>query len=137
MTYLRNTFATPLVIKAYKLHESIFKKVYPFPLKIYFHNGQISVKVNKILQYKHIPFLISLLIVTVLLGSGSCLLQPLLKLLQRNSNITVIQLVFCSYFGFCSFLEWGMYTVYSKSMEMSLVFNQLLAIEINRKQKYF
>ncbi len=137
MAASRNTFVTPLVIKAYDIHKTMFHKIYPYPLQIFFEQEKMSVKINAILQYKHIPFLISLIVITVLLGFGSCSLLPFLKFLGINSKITVIQLVFCSYFGICSFIEWGVYALYSKSTEIVLVFNQFLAVETKRKIPLF
>ncbi len=129
-----NSVVTPFFKHAYKIHRLLFRHIYPHPLDIEFDKQSISVKVDNILQLKYIPFFIALVVISTIIGFGSCAFLPLLKLFHRSSNIGIIGIVFCLFLGSCSFLEWATYVVFHKSKEIVPLINQLF--EIERKCKF-
>lgn len=124
-----NTFATPLVEKAVKLNQLVFRFMYPYPFYLYVRNGIVFCKVDRVTRLKYLPFLTSIFCLTFVFTIGSCLYLPFLKLFQRNSAINIVSIVFSLFF--CSFavLECAIYYFYSKSTEMEFLINQLCLIE--------
>lgn len=129
MNKFKNTFATPLVEKAYDLHKFMFNYVYPYPMSIQFQNGTVSFKVNNIFQLKYIPFLLILLVITIIACFGSCLFLLLLKLFHRSAKVDAAELVVCLCFGFFVLLEWGIYVLHSRSKQTIEAVNHVLEIE--------
>ncbi len=124
-----NSVATPRFADAYKLHRLLFRHVYPFPLDIKFNKHTISVKIDKLLQFKHIPFFINLITITTLIGFGTCAFLPLYKLFRRSSSVDAIAIVICLFLGSCSFLEFATYIVFCIAREVEPLVNQLFEIE--------
>ncbi len=124
-----NSVSTPLVKTAYKLHCLFFRHVYPYPLDIQFENRKISIKVNPILCFKYIPFFTALILITSIIGFGSCAFLPLFKLFTRSPKIDVIAIVLCVFLGSCAILEWSTYLVYCNCTEIEPLVNQLFEIE--------
>ncbi len=130
---MRNSLAIPLVSQAYKLHTLLFNCMYAYPFKIDIKKGKMSVSVDKILQLKYIPFLLFLIVVTTIIGLGSCFILIFIKLFRPEANVTVIGLFMCIFLGSCALFEVGTYVTYSKATEIENGLNQLFVMERNRK----
>lgn len=107
----KNTIATPLVADAYKLHKFMFRHLYPYPFEIRIKNEIISIKVDRVLKLKYVPFLLNEILITVIIGLGSCVFLPLLKLFIPTAKPDALVLVICVFLGSCAILEWGIYVL--------------------------
>lgn len=134
MTQNLNIIVTPLVIQAYKLHKLIFHTLYPYPLTQTVENGNIFVKVDTVLRLRYIPFLVALVVISLIIGLGSCMLIPLFHLFQIIQNIPTLEIFNCTFLGSCAFLEGVIYVVYCKSPETKVHFNQIFVLERTCKQ---
>ncbi len=130
-----NSVATRRFVDAYKLHRLLFRHIYPYPFDIEFGKHTISVKIDKILRFKYIPFFVSLILITTVIGFGTCAFLPVYKLFKKSVTIDVIAIVLCLFLGSCAVLEWATYLVCSKSTEIVSLINQLFQIE--RVCKFF
>ncbi len=124
-----NTFATSSVANAYKVHKVIYGHLYPYPMEIHIKNHKIFIEIDNIVQMKYIPFLIAFIVITAIIGFGSCALLLTLKIFQPMPSFDAIAVIFCIFLACCSFLEIGTYITYWKTDQMETLFNQILCIE--------
>lgn len=110
--------ATPLVSKAYNLHEKMFRRFYQYPLSITIRNHQIAVKVDKEFQLKYIPFFIALVIISFFIGFNSCVFVIDIKLFKRSTQIDVEGIVFIVYLESSALLEYATCIVYCGATEI-------------------
>lgn len=129
MARVQNKVATPLLGQAYTLHNYIFNSMFPCPFQFIIHNGKIRVFSEKILKLKYIPFITALVIVTGLVGFGSCVFILTLQIFKPMETFSIVALIFCLFLGTCSFLECGIYVIFVLSREIVPTLNQLFAIE--------
>lgn len=132
--YKSNSVATPLLIKTNILHQQIFKHFYPCPLKFEIKKGQISMKSEKILQSKYIPFLIAVLFFVYLQGLSINIYLPVLKFFNREASVGILPLFVCLFL--IAFISVHLVTciLFCRSREIETLFNQIHASEINCKQ---
>lgn len=130
-----NAIATTFVEQAYKLHCKIYHHFYPYPLQIKFENHQLSLQVDNIFQLKYTPWIVSIVLITTLIGFNSCIFVLSLAFFYGNSKISVSVIVFLIMLTSCSILEWATYLVYSKATEIKFLLNQLFLLERTCKFK--
>lgn len=133
----RNQVATKLVETAYKLHKFLYGKAYPYPLNLSVIQGKISVQTDNIFRFKYVPFVVSVVIITGLIGNGCCIFVPLYKLFSPSSihfTINPIFPIIASVFLALGFsLEGGVHLAYCKATEIETMTNQLFEFERNCK----
>lgn len=127
------TLATPYFAQAYKLHSLIFHHVYPFPMKIHIKHDKISIQVDNFLQIKYIPFVFAVMVVTGVIGFGSCVILPVIALFRPLPNFEAVAEISCVLGASCSLLEIGTYFTYCNAKELEYLFNQLMKMERSRK----
>lgn len=125
-----NSVATPLLATAYKLHRQLFYFLYSFPFICKIANGVIRFKTETVFKLKYIPLIIAEVLITVIIGFGSCVFLLLLKLLHvKSRTIDVIAIFVCIFLGSCALLEWGTYLAFGQGTEVVPLLNQLFCIE--------
>ncbi|CAL8109501.1 unnamed protein product [Orchesella dallaii] len=109
-----NAVGTPILKNVLAIHNSFFGFVYPFPFKMKVENGMISMKLERFIRWKFIPFYISEILITCIIMFGSCFFLGALELFRPQNNTTKMNVsVFCL-LGSGSLLEWGSYIVWSR-----------------------
>lgn len=129
MTENHNTIMTPLVVQAYKMHKLMFHTLYPYPLTVKVENGNIFAKHDRVLKLRYVPFLVTLVVISLFIGLGSCVLIPLFQLFQIIQNIPTLEIFNCVFLGSCAFLERVIYVVYCKLPEIKVYLNQIFVVE--------
>lgn len=125
----KNIIVTPFYIRAWNSHYKIYNFLYPFPLRLVFQNGTISLHIDNVLKSKYIPFLLAQFVITWIIGFGSCIFLLWLKLFNPSANIGILPCVICVFLGCCAFLECSIYLVCGFGTEIETLINQLFHIE--------
>lgn len=107
----KNIIVTPLTIRAWNSHYKFFNFLYPFPVQFNFHNGRIFLHVDSILQTKYIPFLLAQVLITLIIGFGSCVFLLLFKFFHHSANLGVLSCIIFIFLGCAAFLELSLYVV--------------------------
>lgn len=130
MSFYKNTVATSLTGKAFKLHKLIFNTLYPCPVQVKIKNRRAAVKFANVLQWKYIPFLFFFVFVSSVLLPGSYLFLLTLKIFYRNSlEIGIVQMVTLIFAGSCSLCQLGVTILCFKSSDIEEFINQIFIIE--------
>lgn len=137
MITFQNTVATPLAIKALKLHYFVYNSFYQCPLKVKIENCRVFVNLDNVLQLKYIPFLFNFVFVTSIIFPASCWFLLALKVFFRNSiEIGIVQLVIIIFAGSCTLSQLRVIMLYAKSSEIVNVINQIFVMEQRCKFKF-
>ncbi|CAL8109502.1 unnamed protein product [Orchesella dallaii] len=129
-----NAAATPVMKNVLTLHNTFFGFVYPFPFKMKIENGMISLNLERLIQWKFIPFYVSEILITAIIGFGSCFFLLILELFNPQNNTTNLNVGIFGFLGSASLLEWGSYIIVLLGQELILIINHQYQCERIRKK---
>lgn len=127
--FTKNIIVTPFTIQAWNSHYRIFNFLYSFPLELTFPNGTIYVQVDTLLKTKYIPLLIAEILITAIIGFGSCIFLLFFKFFHHSANLGILPCVICIFLGCCAILECSIYSVCIFGPEIQPLLNQLFYLE--------
>lgn len=129
-----NSMLTPLIIQSLNLHNSIFSKMYPFPLKIRINSqSQIQFTMDNPYKAKYGFFVFMEVVISFLFAfCCSVLLMLGQKFLPPGERMRSFEVVMCICLCSMNMLEWGTYVWMVKETEFFPAVNQLMEMDQQR-----